>query len=98
MAISHDSGSHNNASTLWNTKTLIVNFNHASYLYNGVSRSDFESFNNAESQGKALNEFIKGKYDYDKLFDENSTTEAKWSKVPWSYLEQLPSDDYQLDN
>lgn len=94
----YDSSTLTSAEYNYKTKTLIVNFNHASYVYNGVSRSDFESFNNAESQGKALNEFIKGKYDYDKLVDENSTTEAKWNKVPVSYLEQLPPDDYQLDN
>lgn len=94
----YDSSTLKSAEYNYKTKTLIVNFNHASYLYNGVSRSDFESFNQAESQGKALNEFIKGKYEYDKLSDENSTTEAKWNKVPVSYLEQLPPDDYQLDN
>ena len=75
--------SHYDSSTLtsaeydYKRKTLVVNFNHASYLYTGVSHSDFESFNNAKSQGKALNEFIKGKYEYDKLVDENSKTEAK---------------------
>ena len=50
-------------------KTLTVHFNHATYIYHDVSRDDFESFNKAESQGKALNEFIKGKYEYDKVHE-----------------------------
>jgi hypothetical protein len=48
-------------------KTLTVHFNHGSYVYYGVEAKDFESFNSAESQGKALNEFIKGKYEYEKI-------------------------------
>lgn len=89
-----------NSSTLtsaeydFKTKTLIVNFNHASYLYSGVEPADFESFDQADSQGKALNEFIKGKYEYDKLFDENA--DAKYPKG--SLLDELPPADYQLDN
>ena len=59
----YDSSTLKSAAYNYKHKTLTVHFNHASYLYNGVSRSDFESFNQAESQGKALNEFIKGKYD-----------------------------------
>ena len=70
----YDSSTLTSAEYNYKTKTLIVNFNHASYLYNGVSRSDFESFNAAESQGKALNEFIKGKYEYEKVNEGSSGT------------------------
>ena len=92
--------SHYNSSTLtsaeydFKAKTLIVNFNHASYLYNDVEHADFEAFNQADSQGKALNQFIKGKYEYDKLVDENIDT--KYPKG--SLLNELPPADYQLDN
>jgi len=92
--------SHYDSSTLtsaeydYKTKTLIVNFNHASYLYNNVEPVDFEAFNQANSQGKALNEFIKGKYEYDKLVDEN--VDVKYPKG--SLLNELPPADYQLDN
>ena len=69
-------------------KTLLVHFNHGSYLYKDVETADWNLFNLAESQGKALNQFIKGKYEY-----------AKYEEAaPGSYLEQLPPADYQLDN
>tara|TARA_B100000900_G_C20550666_1_gene704605 strand:+ start:809 stop:1105 length:297 start_codon:yes stop_codon:yes gene_type:complete len=90
----YDSSTLTSAEYNYKTKALIVNFNHASYLYEDVSHSDFESFNNAESQGKALNEFIKGKYEYDKLVDEN--IDIKYPKG--SLLNELPPEDYQLDN
>jgi len=48
----------------------MVHFNHASYLYNGVTVEDFEKFNNADSQGKALNEHIKGKYEFEKVNED----------------------------
>lgn len=92
--------SHYNSSTLtsaeydFKAKTLIVNFNHASYMYENVDPADFNAFDQADSQGKALNEFIKGKYEYDKLVDENIDT--KYPKG--SLLNELPPADYQLDN
>ena len=42
----------------------------------------------ADSQGKALNEFIKGEFEYAK-YEE---------KAPGSLLDELPPADYQLDN
>lgn len=90
----YDSSTLTSAEYNYKTKTLIVNFNHASYLYNDVEHADFEAFNQADSQGKALNQFIKGKYEYDKLVDENIDT--KYPKG--SLLNELPPADYQLDN
>jgi len=69
--ISHyDSSTLKSASYSYNHKTLMVHFNHASYLYNGVTVEDFEKFNNADSQGKALNEHIKGKYEFEKVNED----------------------------
>lgn len=90
----YDSSTLTSAEYNYKTKTLIVNFNHASYLYNDVEHADFEAFNQADSQGKALNQFIKGKYEYDKLVDEN--VDVKYPKG--SLLNELPPADYQLDN
>ena len=55
-------------------KTLTVHFNHASYVYSDVNVEDWNAFNSAESQGKALNEFIKGKYEYEKLHEDTKGT------------------------
>lgn len=46
---------------------LFVTFKHATYLYLEVASEDYELFKGAESQGKALNEFIKPKYKFQKL-------------------------------
>ena len=100
----YDSSTLTSAEYNYKTKTLIVNFNHASYLYNDVEHADFEAFNQADSQGKALNQFIKGKYEYDKLVDENLDIKAEPSGLvknitaPGSLLDELPPADYQLDN
>lgn len=56
-------------------KTLMVHFDHASYLYEGVSLNDYENFANAGSQGRALNQYIKGKYEFQKL-NETKQQEA----------------------
>lgn len=70
--------SHYNSSTLksaaynYEHKTLTVHFNHASYVYHNVEAQDFEAFNTAESQGKALNEFIKPKYEFDKIHEDSN--------------------------
>ena len=37
------------------------------YEYIGVSVEDYNSFVSADSQGKALNEIIKGKYEFKKI-------------------------------
>lgn len=48
-------------------KTLRVQFNHAAYLYKDVELVDWNLFNTADSQGKALNEFIKPNYKFEKI-------------------------------
>jgi len=53
------------------TKDLIVIFGHASYLYKNVNEVDYLLFANDKSQGIALNNVIKGKYEFEKLEDEN---------------------------
>lgn len=69
--------SHYNSSTLksaaynYEHKTLLVHFNHGSYLYKDVETADWNLFNLAESQGKALNQFIKGKYEFEKIHSED---------------------------
>jgi hypothetical protein len=63
----YDSSTLHSAAYNYQHKTLTVHFNHASYLYKGVEASDFEKFNSADSQGKAINEFIKGKYEFEKI-------------------------------
>jgi|TARA_B100001057_G_scaffold397776_1_gene408056 hypothetical protein len=63
----YDSSTLTSAAYNFKHKTLTVHFNHASYVYHDVDVQDWHSFNNAESQGKALNEFIKGKYEYHKV-------------------------------
>jgi hypothetical protein len=73
--ISHyDSSTLTSAAYNFKHKTLTVHFNHASYVYSDVSVQDWISFNSAESQGKALNEFIKDKYEYEKLHDDATGT------------------------
>ena len=67
----YDSSTILSAAYNYKHKTLTVHFNHASYLYTGVSHSDFEAFNQADSQGRALNELIKGKYEYEKINQED---------------------------
>ena len=55
-------------------KTLMVHFSHASYLYEGVSVEDYNNFATADSQGRALNDFIKPKYNGTKI---NEISEVK---------------------
>lgn len=57
-------------------KTLKVVFNNgAQYQYNGVDSTNYILFRDAESQGKALNQYIKGKnYEYEKLENADLAT------------------------
>ena len=80
--ISHyDSSTLTSAAYNFKHKTLTVHFNHESYVYSDVNVQDWNSFNNAESQGKALNEFIKGKYEYEKLHEEGGTLYVAGQKL-----------------
>lgn len=72
----YDSSTIKSAAYNYEHKTLTVHFNHASYLYSNVEASDFEAFNSAQSQGKALNEFIKGKYEFNKIHEVTTETNA----------------------
>jgi len=51
----------------YETNKLTIEFASAMYEYVGVSVEDYNSFVNADSQGKALNEIIKGKYEFKKI-------------------------------
>jgi hypothetical protein len=53
------------------TKELEITFPSALYIYHGVSADDYNEFANADSQGKALNEIIKGNYEFTKLEKED---------------------------
>lgn len=65
--------SHYNSSTIKSAaynveyKTLTVHFSHATYIYRDVELADWNLFNMADSQGRALNEFIKPKYEFEKI-------------------------------
>jgi hypothetical protein len=72
--ISHyDSSTLKSAAYNYEHKTLLVHFNHGSYLYKDVEATDWNLFNLAESQGKALNQFIKGKYEFEKIHNEETS-------------------------
>ena len=57
-------------------KTLRVVFNNGTqYQYNGVDSQNYLLFRDAESQGKALNQYIKAKnYEYEKLENADLAT------------------------
>ena len=63
----YDSSTVKSAAYNYKHKTLTVHFNHATYLYEGVSVDDWNKFDTAKSQGIALNDFIKGKYNFEKI-------------------------------
>lgn len=63
----YDSSTIKSAAYNYEHKTLTVHFNHATYCYNNVSAEDWNLFNLAKSQGKALNEFIKPNYTFEKI-------------------------------
>ena len=47
-------------------KTLTIVFKWATYVYEAVDVESWDKFNKADSQGKALNQFIKGNFEYAK--------------------------------
>ena len=87
--------SHYNSSTInsatYNVtdKTLTIVFKWATYVYEAVDQITWDKFNTADSQGKALNEYIKGEFEYAKYEED---------KKVGSLLDELPPADYQLDN
>ena len=78
----------NSATYNFTDKTLTVVFKWATYVYEAVDQNTWDKFNTADSQGKALNEYIKGEFEYTKHEDN----------PPGSLLDELPPADYQLDN
>ena len=63
----YDSSTVVSSSYNYEHKTLTVHFNHATYVYENVEVVDYVAFANAQSQGRALNEFVKGKYSFEKI-------------------------------
>lgn len=63
----YDSSLVKGSSYSYKEKTLIVEFNGSKYQYNEVELEDYINFSTADSQGTALNKFIKGKYIFNKL-------------------------------
>lgn len=86
-------------------KTLTVVFKWATYVYEAVDVETWNKFNQADSQGKALNEHIKGSFEYAK-YEDQIPTGIKYEQsgmvknitAPGSLLDELPPADYQLDN
>jgi hypothetical protein len=63
----YDSSTINASTYEYKSKTLYIVFCHATYQYMEVPEEVYQEFANAKSQGIALNELIKGKYDFEKL-------------------------------
>ena len=68
----YDSSTIESAAYNYEHKTMTVHFKHASYVYYGVTCDDFKAFSEADSQGKALNEIIKEKYQYERINEEST--------------------------
>lgn len=83
----YDSSTLKSAAYNFKKKTLLVNFNYASYLYANVSELDWNLFNTSKSQGSALNKYIKGKYEFEKV-----------EEAAGSLLDEIPPVDYQMGN
>lgn len=49
---------------------LTVLFNHATYVYYDVDVEAYNKFATADSQGRSLNEFIKGKFRFEKINED----------------------------
>jgi len=67
----YNSSTLKSASYNYDKHTLLVQFNGASYLYSGVNLEDWNKFNLADSQGIALNQYIKGKYEFKKINEDS---------------------------
>jgi len=57
----------------YDKKQLTIVFSSSMYHYHGVSLEDYNSFVEADSQGKALNSIIKPKYEFTKIETEDET-------------------------
>jgi len=92
----YDSSTLTHASYNFTSKDLTVHFNHATYVYEDVSLEYFILFEGAKSQGKALNEFIKPNYKFEKLAEPELVNDRP--TIPGSLLDELPPADYQMGN
>lgn len=54
---------------------LTVHFKGATYVYHGVDAQTHSDFATADSQGQALNKFIKGKFEFEKINVETKQEE-----------------------
>ena len=64
--VDYDSSTVKSSRYNYRTHILTIFFETNSYDYAGVSTSDYEDFRDSDSQGKSLNEVIKGNYEYEK--------------------------------
>jgi hypothetical protein len=63
----YDSSTIESSEYNFDNKRLHIVFKHATYEYADVEYADYFFFSTAESQGIALNTYIKGKYEYTKV-------------------------------
>ena len=66
----YDSSLVKSSSYNYKEQILTVHFQSSTYVYRNVDAVDYNSFVSADSQGKALNEFIKGKYEFEKINED----------------------------
>ena len=66
----YDSSLVKSSSYNYKEQILTVHFQSSTYVYRNVDVVDYNSFVSADSQGKALNEFIKGKYEFEKINED----------------------------
>ena len=57
------------------------------YIYSNFSKADYDSFNNAESLGTYFNNYIKGKYPYEKEYAVSYNSQS-------TYLSDYYEEDY----
>jgi hypothetical protein len=63
----YDSSTIESSEYNFDNKKLCIIFKHATYVYLEVEYEDYFFFSTAESQGIALNTYIKGKYVFTKV-------------------------------
>jgi hypothetical protein len=63
----YDSSTVKSSSYNYKEKVLTVHFEHGSYAYYEVSAEDYNAFATADSQGRALNQFIKPNYEFERI-------------------------------
>ena len=66
----YDSSTVEASSYNYKEQILTVLFNHATYVYYNVDTEAYNNFSTAKSQGRALNEFIKGKFKFEKINED----------------------------